>query len=158
MKAKKFLLLLIFLVGIAQIIPIRSPYSYAQQNSSSVREVQTQTFSGRVIKLDNNTITITTDNGIKQLLVPQKIRVTRNNIGTALNDIRLNDQIEVTQSAAGDILAIDALPGNAIDWSRWSISFAILGFLIILGTVISKQKNQKKYLPPRALSGMGEHY
>lgn len=149
---KKFLLLFLFLIGIAQIIV--TPHSSYADNQGSVRELQTITFSGRVIKLNNNIITVQSGNIVKEITVPQRVRVMRNNIETAVTDVRLNDQLQVTQTPSGEVLSLTAFSSDVLLASRLVLPLGILGVLTVLGIVLARMKVHKQLMKPLTINGM----
>lgn len=131
---KNFLLLLTFFVTyLASITWI----TLAAENVTS------NTTEGTVLRTTDNTLTIQTDEGIKDYSIPENIKITKNQFDSDLNNINPNDRIIITTGNNGEILAVDAVSSQIANIENMALPILAL-LLIGIGLLLTfLQKKQK---------------
>jgi hypothetical protein len=115
----------------------------ARAENVDVQNVDTQTFSGEVIKIDNRNLTVKTDNETKEITVPQNIQIKRNSVDSNFESIKVNDKISFTQSQNGEVLSLSTTTGTVSDIGKYAIPAAI-GLVLILGILALLMRNRGK--------------
>jgi hypothetical protein len=86
-----------------------------------VIRAQSTSVSGEVLRIQGNTLTIETPDGIREVTVPENILLRRNTMEANISDIQPGDDVTINQSANGELLSVNATAGEVVDWSRWLI-------------------------------------
>ncbi len=120
--------------------------AYGQDNSTMGRGTvtNTQTIEGKVTRIDGEMLTIDTNEGIKQLMLPGNVGISRNGAGIAANEIQLNDRITIESDSMGNVLQADVTSGGIFDSMRWVIPTigAVLVGLVAFSLVRSRANKQ----------------
>ena len=102
---KKFIMLLICAFTIA---PLISHQAAAQQT------INTNEYSGKVLKVEGDKLTIDTSEGAKEFTVPNNIRVERNSSDVSLDQLKAGDKVTV-RADGSDALSVSSTAGSLID-------------------------------------------
>jgi hypothetical protein len=115
-------------------------------NTPVAQNVPNETIVGIVLKnSDGNLVIQTVDKGIKSLNIPQNVKVTRDSIGSSVNNIQPNDQVNVTTDNSGSILSVDATSNTLISIQRFLLPILAL-LLILLGLILTSVKRRQQGL------------
>jgi hypothetical protein len=104
----------------------------ANMSPADVRTIQAQEITGEVMALDNDSLTVDTNQGPLEISIPGTVAVKRNAMQAALSDIQTGDDVTITLSEDGQALAIEATAGEVRDWSNRLIPL-LTGALLVLG-------------------------
>jgi hypothetical protein len=126
--------------------PSPSPSPTLQASPSPVKDVETTKISGQVIRISNRTLTIQAQDGVKEVNIPQNIRITRNGISANFDGIKTGDLVEVTVSDKGQVLSIDAISREVVDWSRWIIPAVIIGLVLVLLALYLWERSRRGHI------------
>lgn len=115
--------LLIFNSGLASAQNIPSP-------NTTTQEVESSRIAGQIIRVEDNTLTVNTRDGVKQINVPENIKITKNGTTAPLSDLETGDGVVITRTDGGEVLSVDTLSGTALDISKWVLPVG-LGVLVL---------------------------
>jgi len=106
------------------------PTSYPSSAATGVSSVSTTSFTGKLIKVDNNTYTLQSDSATKQFNIADgsKVSVTRNGSAAQLSDVQINDQLTIQYDQNNNVIKIDS---SSVDYVK--IALIVLVILIVLG-------------------------
>lgn len=128
-----------FLLGMVYFYP--SSLVLAQdQNIQTVESTQT---TGEIIKKENSILTVQTENQIQELQVPSNVKITKNGTEASLNELQTGDDVVVTHSQSGEILSVEAISGEILDWGTWLVP-GILGLILLAGLIYLIRKRMNK--------------
>lgn len=143
MRMRIFVFIFLLLLSLLQGVHLKVLSSQNYQNT--VQDIDTTTVSGKVLKLDNNRITLRTESHVRELILPKGISVTRNNIDSGINDVRLGDWVSVIIGKEGEILAADAQSSKSYDGNKW-VSGIGIGLIFLFGLLFFYQQRQKNFI------------
>lgn len=124
-------------LALAQTPPVSSP---------GIQEVESSRIAGQVVKVQGETATINTRDGIKQVNIPSDVSVTKNGNNIRPSDLQPGDGIVVTRTGQGEVLSVDAISGNVLDWTKWVFPVGV-GILIIgLIAFLAWQRMRRDYI------------
>ena len=113
-----------------------SPTQMSTESATPVAQTQTvteQTFSGDVLKLDNNKLTVKSDAETKEFILGANYKVTRDGSASEANAIKPGDTIKVTSNGTtGEVLALDTTSPSAANATKIAVP-AIIGVVVLLG-------------------------
>ncbi len=109
----------------------------------AVENIPNNTTSGTVLRREDKTLTVETDNGVKDYNIPDDIKITKNQSESSLNDITQNDRVTITTGNNGNILSVDAVNNKTIDWKSTYLPYAAL-ILIALGLILALWTRKQK--------------
>jgi hypothetical protein len=113
------------------------------QAQQSPQQLETTQISGEVMKIENDTITIQSDNGMQQMQISNNINITRNGMGAQVQDLKPGDNITVTQTTAGVVLGVESTSQTVEDIMQMAIPIIIgLILLAIVATIAYKKSNK----------------
>lgn len=124
--------------------------SHAQE-PNTVSDVQSYQISGTVLKVEeamdrSKKLTIQTEQGVKELVLNDSLKLTRNSFTAEARDIRPNDKITIIQKPSGEVLSAEATSGKLFDFGKWAIPTAILGLIVLALITYFAQKANKPSL------------
>jgi hypothetical protein len=121
--------------------------TYAQSAATAtppqVVTLQTSDFTGRVIKILNNVITVDANNSIKEITLPGNVRITRNGLTAEIKDIQVGDQVTVTTDNTNNVLKVDVQAQAILEASTMLIVIIpVLLLLAIFVYIYNRNRNQ----------------
>lgn len=120
------------------------------QNTANIQTTQIQ---GEILRIDDHRIIIETPNQeIKELTVPSGVKIEKNNVDSAYNNLSPGDNITLTQNSNGEVIAVKASSPPLFNLEN--IALPLLLLLIPLSVLILalKTKPQKNYIRTTGIS------
>jgi hypothetical protein len=102
---------------------------------SEVQDIATTEISGDVLKIEGRMLYIQTNNGVKQVEVPDNIVIVKNGNEVGFNEIGTNDNVVVTQTQEGTVLSVEVSEGGILNFSDPVIKWVVIAAaaLILIG-------------------------
>jgi competence protein ComGF len=117
-------------------------YQISQNQTNKV--VNTEQFTGELIKKNNNVLTIKNDNQIIEYNVNNEIKINKDGAGSALDKLQVGDRLLVTKvKESQEILSVDIV-SRSIFYNSMIILWVIISLLLITGLIwfmINKSKH-----------------
>jgi hypothetical protein len=113
--------------------------------SPEVTNVQPTQTTGEVVRRENNVLTVKTGNEVKQISIPDNVKVTRNTFGGNIADIKPNDEVTITE-ANGMVLSVEATSGKLFDFGKWLIPMLVLGLIAVLALWFILKRANKSHI------------
>jgi len=149
-KKKGILLRILFLLLLLPAFPAivkgqtgSSSLSYPLGASSQASSITTTDFTGRVIKIESNQITIQSGNDTRIFTIPNNISIKKNGTDVQFNDIQIDDQVTVTLDPNNLVLKLSITSGSFIDGTRIVLIGGVL-VVAILAVLYFIFRNQNK--------------
>jgi hypothetical protein len=130
-------------LGVAAVFALSNTYSSRVVAEGDVQNIQTQTFSGEVTKIDGRRLTVQTENdGTKEVNIPDNVQIKKNTNDAKFEDIAVNDKVTVTQNNDGNVISLTVTPGNVDEVMKWGIPIGI-GVIVLLLLLLMLLRRRK---------------
>jgi hypothetical protein len=116
------------------------------QNNQQVENIQSQQIAGEVLKKENSTLFVQTENGVKQFKIPTDIVIKKNTMDGSFADIRPNDQVNITYTQQGQVLSVDATANEVFDFAKYAIPGGILALITLIVLYSAYKKNNAGHI------------
>ncbi len=121
-------------------------FAKANAQVTGVQNVQSQNFSGEVIKIENRTLSVKTSDETKQITVPNSIQIKRNALNATFENIKVNDLVSVSQTTDGEVLSISVTPSTVKNTAKIAVPIAILAIFLILAIIYFLRKRNSAFI------------
>ena len=112
-------------------------------SSDTVTTVETTEFSGELVKIDGNTLSIQVDDEIKVVNVSIGTSVKRNTANVTLSELKPGDKLTVQQTSDSQVVSVEGVDGGIFDTSKWLIPLLVLIAMAgVVGWMLMKKENK----------------
>jgi branched-subunit amino acid ABC-type transport system permease component len=107
----------------------------APATKSSVENVQTQTFNGRVTTKEGREIKVDNDGTVKSFNIPESVSITKDTFQSGLDKVNVGDTAKITyESSTNKVVSVEVTSGQIWDWGKIGIPAVIL-LLVLLALI-----------------------
>lgn len=151
MRVQKILRLLFIAYFLFYISVVTATMVAAQDSTPSspgmeVTSVSSQTFQGKVVRVESNVISVQSKNEIKEFTIPDTVSIKRNSFEAKPTDIQAGDEATITYTNTGQLLTIEVTSEKIADWSKMLIPALIIGILLIGLIMFIVNKSNKSHI------------
>lgn len=125
MKLINIGIIMLFLVGLIQ----------NQVLAQSEKAIATREVAGTVLRKDSSVLSIQTNNGVRELSIPDNIKITRNYMSSTISEIQPNDKVKVQVADSGQILSVDVTSGSLVEKTSMLVPL-LIGAALAAGAVL----------------------
>lgn len=141
MRTKILLIIVSFVLS--SVLFISTPSFAQEEPNSTIKSVETSQISGKVTSINDRSLVIQTNDGVKEISVSENVNVTQAGMSSKISDLSPNDQVTLTVSKNGQVLVIESIPGEIIDWMKLIIPALLIGLILAIW-LFSAVRNREK--------------
>jgi hypothetical protein len=134
---------MIFVVLLFSSIPDKI---YAQSNPSTIKNVGTTEVSGEVVQKNNNTITVKTTDGIKELALANSVPIKKDYTVADVSHVQTNDKVNILATNNGQVLSVEAYSKPMDTIRTLFLPFMVLLIGFILYTQYRRSKSGAQFI------------
>lgn len=124
--------------------PIHAQSSESMPQGSQTQEVETDKYSGEVVELKSDSLTIEQDDGsVREFEIDEDVNVERNNMDSSYEDLEVGDKVDITTDSAGDVLKIEARSAAFDNILLYAIPVGLVLLILIVSGLYLMRSNNK---------------
>lgn len=104
--------------------------TFAQQ---APQALETREISGEVLQLQNQTLTIKTDDGVSQIPINDNITISRDARDAQVQDLEPGDNVTITQTITGQVLGVESTSQTSQDVMQTALP--LIGLVLLIGAL-----------------------
>jgi hypothetical protein len=137
-----------FLVTTITFVMVMSTFFLSQsvltQTQAQVQNVSTEKISGKILKREGNTLTVQTNDGVKEVTIPDNVSVTRNTSASKIDALQVGEQVNVVSQSDGQVLSVDSSSNILMGLGAGTLATIAIAILALAALAFSTWKKTKE--------------
>lgn len=132
-----------FISSVLLVDPVAAQTELPSKNNTLQMEVQntgSSEITGTILRIDNETISVETDEGVKTVILSSNVSLTRNGTSAVVSDLEISDEVTILQSDVGNVLSVTATEAEPENSMQFGIPLLLLGILVIGAFIFFRKK------------------